>query len=355
MKKIDNKIKLINIKKSKKEILIRTKRNKGRDKKLCKERNIKNIKNENIKKKKYPVHNKKYDLPINFCIYENYDEVSHFFNDVICYLKKKLVNKKEFSEISIIFDASQIVQVTFASIIYLLALMNSFRHSTHKRIKFSGNLPNDSDAKEKFLSSGFLKFFNKNTFEEMETVTDGIRYGNGVYEPSVFRNMYVDLSKDKSKIHFLSTTLIEIIDNSVQHAYKKNNDIQNKEWYFFYKEEHECYDFTLLDTGVGIPETMRKNFKELVEKLLSYDNIDTKLLVSGLKGDFRTGTGEKNRGNGLPKIYENCINGNLCDMEIISGGAYCKIKKDGQIKYKDNSNYFLGTIYRWRILKEDLK
>lgn len=180
-----------------------------------------------------------------------------------------------------------------------------------------------------------------------------IKHGNGTHDPEEFIELYRLLSNDKKKIRLLSPVLVEIIDNSVQHAYSMNNVFKGKEWYFFTEEKENKFEFILLDTGVGIPKTMKRNFKDFVNSIMS-SNTESSILKSGFLGAFRTGTGEKNRGNGLPKIFDGVQSGVLSNMEILTEKAYCCIKKGGLIEANDKNNKFNGTLYRWEILKEDL-
>lgn len=66
--------------------------------------------------------------------------------------------------------------------------------------------------------------------------------------------------------------------------------------------------FIFVDTGFGIANTVKKNFKEKVQQLfgkmlgLGIAINDAQLIQSAFNGDFRTSTNQDNRGNGLVTV-----------------------------------------------------
>ena len=70
---------------------------------------------------------------------------------------------------------------------------------------------------------------------------------------------------------------------------------------------------------------------------------------SALKGNFRTETGEKYRGKGLPGIYADATNGAIHDLIIISCRGRCDIKKDGTIKNHALKEEFVGSLFSWTL------
>lgn len=153
----------------------------------------------------------------------------------------------------------------------------------------------------------------------------------------------------------LYNVLVELMGNTAHHAYKDvtNRDISSNSWFLYAEEADDFIEFVFLDTGVGIPNTVYKDFHEkLMLPILGKE--DSKYIKSALLGDFRTETREKNRGTGLPEINRACKDGFLSNMIIYSGRGCCKIvNNEGENKYilSDMSKISIGTLFKWRIYK----
>lgn len=342
-----------NLKKSKKEIRRREKISKRLARIRLKYKNS-FWKLEKASKRKLP--RITFTSPEDFRIYENYEEVAKYFDNVFLKLLVETAKKTELQIINIEFDFKNVKTTTTDTVIYLLALMKSFKNSSDKSIRFKGGFPSDPICRKIFTESGFLDHLraDSNDFVEKMYEKSGIKYGNGKYFPEKFIPLYEKISPDKKHSRSLSEILVEIVDNSVQHAYSVKNVFKGKEWYFYWTENEKEHSFVVLDTGVGIAKTMKKYFKEKGLALFGIED-EAALLKDALTGGFRTRTGEVNRGQGLPKIYKNCKYGNIIDMEIITGSAYCKITKgEDKLVIRNHRTNFKGTMYRWKIMKEDI-
>lgn len=107
-----------------------------------------------------------------------------------------------------------------------------------------------------------------------------------------------------------------------------------------------------MDTGEGIPSTVRKNFSEKLD-ILKIKGED-KYIISALNGDFRTSTHKLYRGKGLPKIREICSKEKIVNMRIITNKADAHVKKEGYSSHIINKP-LIGTLYNWQIKISDLK
>ena len=124
-------------------------------------------------------------------------------------------------------------------------------------------------------------------------------------------------------------------------------------WYIYVEKAGEYVRSVFLDTGVGIPKTIRLNFVEQVTNLLLKDKSDAKYISSALKGTFRTETREGHRGKGLPGIYEDALSGRICDLSIVSGRGKCTVLENGEIEETVLHTNFEGTLISWKFnLKE---
>lgn len=105
-----------------------------------------------------------------------------------------------------------------------------------------------------------------------------------------------------------------------------------------------------MDTGLGIPKTIRKNWAEkmteLLKKLPLMKSKDSTLLRSVLNGDFRTQTKEKYRGKGIPEIQSYSTNKYITNLTIVSNTGYVSIDNNKEIEFKAP---LYGTLFSWRM------
>jgi hypothetical protein len=139
-------------------------------------------------------------------------------------------------------------------------------------------------------------------------------------------------------------TLIETMANTRNHAYGVNRN--DKKWWLIscYDEENKRVNFTFMDNGIGIPFTLRKNFKEkFIDPFINKQN-DGKLILSALKGEFRTRTKKHYRGTGLPKILNYSKEKQIENLIIISNKGYVECNSEQSIEL---SRKFYGTLLSW--------
>ena len=144
---------------------------------------------------------------------------------------------------------------------------------------------------------------------------------------------------------------IELMLNTIQHAYNDSYEYEKK-WYIFAdnkKSKNETITFVFLDTGLGIPTTVSKRICDKMKKIV-FDTIDSNLLISALRGEFRSETKQKHRGKGLSGIYNLAKLKNIKGLKIISNKAYFN---DNNLINLEKS--FKGTLFYWEMNKEDFK
>ena len=122
-------------------------------------------------------------------------------------------------------------------------------------------------------------------------------------------------------------------------------------WYIYAESVDDSIEFIFLDTGEGIPATIRKNFAEIVFQLVLKTQNDARFISSALKGAFRTETKEGYRGKGLPGIYEDSKSGNISGLTILSGNGECFASDSYEIIEKNSDSFFEGTLVRWKYNK----
>lgn len=250
-------------------------------------------------------------------------------------------------------------KVTGDALMYLLTIIKNTRGKRKIPIAWEGNLPADSDSKRMIHNSGYLRFMQTEkkpltkTDEHIQIQTgQGYEYSDKATGESIdIRTKIVDftcekLNKKKTEINFLMTMLTEMITNIKDHAYDAKENIFDHKWYIFVENTEDRIKYTFMDNGLGIPTTIKKSaFEKLVDIVWEREY---KYIESGISGlEKRSKTGQVERGNGLPSIYEQYMKGFVDKLIIISNKAYYI-----ESEPKDLRNSLNGTIFYWEIKKE---
>jgi len=262
------------------------------------------------------------------------------------------LQKKNFGR-SIYIDISQITVLTIDALMYLLAMINNLKRNFQNNYSFSGNVPHDPDIKALLVKSGFFQYVKYTGKGELERDTDKVQIVSGENVATAMAKKISDFVCAKAGIQkrecaFLYNMMIELMSNAHNHAYNQQNAIIDPRWYCFadYNAETNVAEFTFMDTGEGIPTTVKKKFTERLDFLkLKGDNT---YVVSALKGEFRTETQKPHRGKGLPKIREFCEKNKIQNMRIITNQADVTVH-DKVLEAKDLSVSLMGTLFYWQI------
>lgn len=338
-------------KRNQKELVRRT------EKKLAKKAKLTAYHKSNKKKKdSLLVDLSKYDscfqAPMNFSFIDNKEETIRFFNDLLDYI----TDPQNFGK-SIFINISYIISLTTDALMYLLAIVNNLNQNFRNKYNFSGNAPLDITIRKKFIESGFYNFVRHQGNISLSRTKDNIQIVTGEISDTETAKQVVDFVCRKSGLskrecNFLYIMMIELMSNTHKHAYN-NDDTILARWYCFAEyDEDETISFTFMDTGDGIPATVRKNFLERIDFLKLKE--DYSYVASALRGDFRTGTCQPNRGKGLPKIRDFCESNKIQNLQIITNRADVSLKTN-EIFTHENENAFTGTLYKWDINISNLK
>ncbi len=285
--------------------------------------------------------------PENFSLLNNVEETLEFFDVVTKYITE---NK------NIYLDIANVKNITTDSILYMLSNIEYCR-TLHRRANISGNAPSDAKCNEIFLSSGFYKFVYAKDPGIIRSVNKNIY--------SIESGHHTLVDKAEGVIYFTNKRLgrelasnstvtypilIECMTNTHNHAYNETFGLYNKWWLMAsYDADLSRVHFVFLDNGLGIPKTIRKNFKERVIEL--FGNLvlknavdDVGLICSALRGEFRTRTGDSYRGKGLQKIYDSMRANSINDPTIISRRGYVNCSS---LSGTELNKTFHGTLYSW--------
>jgi hypothetical protein len=291
--------------------------------------------------------------PAHFSLTKSPDGTLAFFGRL-----SEKINKEK----AIRVDLSDVKKITIDSLLYLIVVL---KESARQGLLHDvcGRYPFDNNIKEMVHDSGFDKYVKGGqSFPGSVERCVPICHGSGEY-PEISKKMCAftreKLGVRKNQTSKLYDMISEILENSTLHAHKRRRGKHVPRWYAFarYDKEDECIHLSLLDTGDGIPHTVKKKASEkaliLAEKITlgMIRGMDASALIqSALEGEIRSSTGKEHRGNGLPQIYEYSQIGFIKSLVILSDRGYIN-------PLNGNKNLqcgFKGTLYSWKVDKDSL-
>ena len=293
------------------------------------------------------------NVPEVFSIVENTEETLCFFNDVVAEIKQKHYKEKFF------FNFKNVKKVTIDALMYLLAIMqNIYSEDNVLNQSFSGNHADDSDVNECISESGFYDYVEitvpvtKTRGGKKIQISDGDNVDARLVK-SICDFVNESCKTEKRFTQDLYEVLIEVMANTVQHAYSVDEIWEKHNWYIFIEDKEEYIQFTFLDIGEGIPKTINKKFHEKIKDIMIRNDAD--YIISALNGEFRSQTKLESRGNGLPTVKKYGERKEVEEMHIISGRGVCIFESNKElITKKIIKNRLDGTIFYWKIKKSDI-
>ena len=292
---------------------------------------------------------KKYEFftPQNFSFINNPNETILFFNKIFDFILKKTRKSRD-----IFINTNRTDKLTIDAIMFLIAIINNINFNIKQNLNFSGNEPLCKEAKNEFKESGFYKYVKRIIDAPIDRNENNIQIVSGRVCDVKLAQRISDFIQNKtnvqlSKLRFIYVMMIELMSNTHKHAYNNSDNVLNSRWFCFVKFIKDGkFSFSFLDTGLGIPTTIRKNFLERINILgLKTDN---DYLCSVLNGDFRTSTNKEYRGKGIPKIREFSKSNKIQKLHIISNNADILVISN-EYKREDILNKLKGTLYYWEI------
>lgn len=286
--------------------------------------------------------------PKVFSVVENPEETMRCFYEII-----KDTSYKEFDK-RYYFDWSEVEEVSIDAIMYVIAIVKNMKTSELFRYQFYGNQPKNQDVRDLLDECGFYHYVSQksrriNTQKNTITIKSGKKVDSDVAK-EICKFVNNKCNTTKRFTQSLYTILIELMDNVVQHAYTELQSTTFSRWYVFVEDNEEYIKFTFLDTGSGIPNTINKRIAENALRFVHLKT-DSSLLLSALRGEFRTSTQSTNRGKGLPEILKYGYNVFVNRFMIFSGKGSCVIINEKDIRLKDYNNKTFGTLCYWEIDK----
>lgn len=289
------------------------------------------------------------DVPGCFSFIINMEETTLFFKEMMDRLKKAMP-KSDF-----LINLQNVSEVTTDAVMYLIALMRNHKESRKRLYSFHGNYPTNELARNTFIESGFLKFVNSRS-RRLPEKSSKMSIVCGTNSDAVSAKQICLFVADKleistSYVKDLYEVIIEMMSNVYYHAYNGDEDTMLPEWYMYAEHIQDKVNFLFLDTGLGIGKTVQKH--SLYEKVINKVGVgsESKLIKSALNGDFRTQTGEINRGKGLPSIKEYACKNKIESFHILSGRGHCWFENQSVVCHQELKYNLYGTIYIFTIKK----
>jgi hypothetical protein len=249
----------------------------------------------------------------------------------------------------VILDLSAVDDLTCDSLLYMLWLIEYINTRT-KPGRVSGNLPNDPLARQIFCESGFLKYVRSSIPLPANTLKLlAIETGHDV-SPQIAQKV-VDFTRHQLNAKRSIATrrtyeiIIESMANTKNHAYGNASTLPS--WYLVALKRPECHkvSFAFLDGGLGIPKTVKKrNWEAFREKVKLLRPSDGDIIMSTLRGELRTQTGEHYRGKGLPKIFKSVELKEIDSLTVVSNRGFVSCDF---LNAEYMAERFYGTLLCW--------
>ena len=288
--------------------------------------------------------------PKYFSISKNTEETVNFFNEVA------IVFLAENFEGRFIFDLTNVEEITADAVMYMNALAIE-RLSMYRRQIVSLTWPKDKRCQQFIKRCGLGNYLSDKKNCMIETKNFYTIVGGKTTDVDRIREIgfFVcnKMKVETKDIDFITSTFVELMNNTQQHAYDLKKD---KLWYVFLEDTKGSIKCTFLDLGKGIPETMRKSFKDNINDLFPILEDDHSYFIyEALKGEYvRSSTNDAYRNTGLPEIYNYYKLGKISKLQIISCKGICTFFDSNRPTPKlFNLNHnFKGTLFTWEIKKE---
>lgn len=297
---------------------------------------------------------KEFLAPNNFSIENNREETLLFFSSIIDYIEKHQDNR---DNVVIYIDSSKVISVTESTLMYLFAIISDVKCA---EFTIAGNHPENNDMRKLYKNCGFDKILYKESFSYSVYDNGNIILCRGDGAPTdVARDICLFIrNKLRISTYAFYGALIELMTNTVQHAFDEDYRLEKK-WQLFARFRDGEVRFVFLDTGKGIPSTVRKTKTEQLKELLkpAFRMIgEGDILQSAFDGNFRTSTEEPNRGKGLPQIYDFMKSEQTKEAAVFSGRGTGIIKRKEYSCYKNEPVFqswkddVYGTLYEFTII-----
>lgn len=288
------------------------------------------------------------EMPSDFSFIHNTEETIAYFDSLISIIMKRIFRQKFF------IDAKNVKGVTTEALIYMIAIIYNIKANKPLQYEFEGNLPITKSAKETFQKSGYLNYFKMKKLK-MPDSSSRVQIVSGKnVEPETAKKIcdfvIAKLGVARSQVNVLYATLIELMSNTAKHAYRDTKGGMIARWYLHALYDDNKISISFVDTGEGIPGTLKKKF---FEKVFSIQ--DSKLIQLSLMERGRSETGLPNRGRGLPNLFMHVEKKDISEFYVLSGCGSCIYDEESdKLILQEYNQRIYGTIFNFSINKENV-
>lgn len=285
--------------------------------------------------------------PELFSVLENTEEMLFFFAAIDKHIQARR---------TITMNLTGVKTITTDAIAYTLSLLEFARNNGFPAA-IRGTSPSDPECNEILRASGFYDYVYYQGVSvvvnrpEIYSIKSGILV-DPILAAELKSFARERLSRPESRdMKQLYRIIIECMANTRNHAYSGMTRKPYKWWVMAsYNVRRKAVTFTFIDNGAGIPATVRRKRLERALAVIGPESrrrrLDHELIVSALRGEFRTSTNLEYRGKGLPSILRASDEGTICNLRMLS--RYGMLKWESQSHYR-LKNPFRGTVIAWEV------
>lgn len=247
-------------------------------------------------------------------------------------------------------------KIASGAIIVLLSIMIKFKN---QKVDFNGDHPKNKNARIALLNSGFFEhlYEKRGDYITIRGHKGIFTHANKIVDPELSDGIISTVSNmiwgEPKRCPGVQRTYLELMQNTNNHA--SLNGPSEHHWYttVTYNEEKNKANFSFIDYGVGIIESINKNekgkFWNSLSKIFSIlkpqNNGDfLRLLLDG--SIHKTATGRYYRGKGLPGVYKAFLDNKISNLVIITNNAMADCQNN---VFKTLNNKFVGTYIYWEL------
>ncbi len=245
-------------------------------------------------------------------------------------------------------EMANVTSISVSALLYLVAIMQDAKYRGDI-MDVHGNMPNHKGSHDIMEASGFFNYVKRRKKKPLFVrsssimqITSGMEHKSQLVS-DLCAFIRESLNMNKKDTRYIFKIITELMQNTIDHAYP-NHTGKDRMWYMSAQFLDEEVEIAFLDTGLGIPKTVKKKMGEKIGGYIGLTE-DEDYMMSALDGtEIRTSTGKRYRGKGLPKIYQLYKEGKVSKLAIMSGKGYI----NGLIKNGLKKKIF-GTLFRFRI------
>jgi hypothetical protein len=287
--------------------------------------------------------------PKVFSLIKNPDECLLFFNRIRTKDNHSIIKGRFVMRISL----SRIKEIDFATISILKSI---FEESKYYGIKFSSNLPKDTNCKNFLIESGFLNNLFDEKMQEIQIKGNGKHFNFEKKQGKLRDRDLEDFEKLSDEVYShvmksndgycdeLITLLKEIGGNAIEWS-----DSYNNQWQIGILNEVEKVTINITDLGRGILETLYVSNKlKFIDLFLLRNDLDT--LDRAFDRKYGSLSQEINRNRGLPSIRRIFKENKIAKLVVCSNSVFLDFENYGNsFTTKSGELNFMGTFYQWEI------